>query len=124
MLCGGERKLYGRALLAQTAENMMGVTNYYRLKKTPCPWRRGRRPAGSHPFSASHKTLQTIHVTLVQEHPPCWRRVHESSDRCCPCNAIQGLTGHSSLSKTKYGLAHFAQNVNSAIQLAVVRIFH
>src|SRR6218665_3153301 len=51
------------------------------------------------PFSPSHKTLQTIQVTLVQEPPPCWRRVHESSNRRCPCKTIQGLTGHSSRSK-------------------------
>jgi len=48
------------------------------------------------PFSASHKTFQTIQVTLAQEPPPRWRHLHESADRCCPCNVMQGLPGHSS----------------------------
>src|SRR6218665_341115 len=94
----------GRALPTQTAENMMGLTDY-RPKKVEVSTGHHVSEGGgvirqeATPFSASHKTRQTIQVTLVQEPPPRWRRVHESFDRCCPCNVMQGFTGPSSRSK-------------------------
>jgi len=81
--------LDGRALPAQIAENMMGVPKY-RPKKVGVGTGRHVPEGGgvirqeATPSSALHKTLQMIQVTLVQEPPPRWRRIHESSNRCCP----------------------------------------
>src|SRR6218665_2374403 len=80
---------------------MMGVTNYIPKKVGVGTGRHVPvgggvvRQEATH-FSASHKTLQTIQVA---QEPPRWRRVHESSDRFCPFNVIQSLTGHCAHSK-------------------------